>query len=185
MKLALKTGDVAIWRGEDAADSGEELFECGYGLSTRAGTNEAVMGQNGPLLEARSGVCLVIPIYVPRHRLGLIVNLSREEQLFLGEAKLISQPFEQFGQLKVAPIVCFVSSPSVRDEYLQQIAEARDEILSVAPTATFREILVGEAGNSAGWDERMGVAVFLDTATGRVTVEDDYGDRQQIDLTNE
>jgi hypothetical protein len=71
-------------------------------MSLSSVSTQAMLGQRGPTLEARSGSCLIIAIYTPRHGAGLLIHLGRDADLSDEGADLIRKPFEEYPQLAEA-----------------------------------------------------------------------------------
>ncbi len=174
--------DVARWSAPLLIYDGYEQFEFGYGIEPKASMLQVVMGQNGPVLEAASAVCLLIPIYVLKHKIGLIIHLWRDEDLGNESAELIRKPFEQYPEIAVEPIVGFVSSQTIRTEHATQIGEAKALIETLAPSARFHDIIVQEPKTSPPDPNQdpMGVEIHLDTEKGVLDVRDDFGPDQTI-----
>src|SRR5687767_4482274 len=131
--LPFQPDDIARWSDASLKHDGFEEFEFGPMLDPEASTLQAVMGQDGPELSAKSGSCLLVPIYVPKHKVGLVIHLWPDEHLSEEGAKLIRKPFEKHSELKDEPIVGFVSSEGVGTLHTAQINEVRTLIESLAP----------------------------------------------------
>jgi hypothetical protein len=183
-KLPFMSDDLARWSAPSILHDGYEEFEFGYGIEPKASMLQAAMGQDGPELEATSGICLLIPIYVRRHKVGLLIHLWRDEQLSDEGAELIRKPFEKFPELADGPIVGFVSSEKVRAEFPDQIKAARELIKTFAPSARFHDIDAetseGKTFSDAGAGP-MSLEVSLHTKTGELKVWDDYGSYKLIE----
>ena len=178
-KPRLSPDDILIWSGHSTFRDGNTEFENSYGTHAKASMMQAVMGQNGPTLEAESGSCLLIPIYVLKHKLGLLIHLWRDQDLSKESRDLIRKPFEKYAELLVKPIVGFVSSETMRQLYPGQIPEARKLLTTLSRTARFHDITAAENRLA-----EMGIGVSLNTYSGKLHVHDDYGEDTIIDYYN-
>lgn len=176
--LPFRSDDLAVWSGRSLQHDGYEQFAFGFGYSPEAEMQQAVMAQNGQVLSARSGICLVIPVYVAKHRLGLLVHLARELSLSEEAAWLITAPFDAFAELRENPVVGFVSSVAAAQDCGAQIFSARELIAARSPKVVFRDIIT-----ASGKNDDMHVDVFVDTKNGQVHAFDDYGTDQLLDFS--
>lgn len=168
--------DIPAWSGHSTFRDGNTDFELKYGPHAKVSMMQAMLGQNGPILEAGSGNCLLIVVYVQKLDAGLLIHLWRDEDLSEEAADVIRKPFEKYPQLCDEPIVGFVSSPSVIEMFPNQIPHSQALISSITRNARFHNIQAAE--DSEGW---MGVTVFLDTSKGKLHIEDDNGPNSVID----
>jgi hypothetical protein len=147
--------------------------------------DQAGLAQNGPVLIARSGSCLLMPIYAAFSKIGALIHLWRNEYLWDEQRSLIRDVFVRFPELSDRPTVGLVSSPKLRDENQLQLEQAHALILSLAPIARFVEILVGsepqEHTDPELHDLEMSVELLIGTYCGKVVVDDDYGKLQEFD----
>ena len=91
------------------------------------------------------------------------------------EAELIRMPFEKFPQLAQRPIVSLLSSNRLDRCYPMQMEKTERLITTLAPKVKFKKILATERND---W---ISVNVVLDTTSGRLNVEDDYGSYTVVD----
>src|SRR6516162_6020265 len=137
---------VAKWVAPTSNEKNRPAYECGP-CSTetkyQVGMDQAGLAQNGPVLIARSGSCLLMPIYAAFSKIGALIHLWRNEYLWDEQRSLIRDVFVRFPELSDRPTVGLVSSPKLRDENQLQLEQAHALILSLAPIARFVEILVG------------------------------------------
>jgi hypothetical protein len=123
---------------------------------------QAIMGKKGPTLRAESVNCLLIPIYVNKHKVGCLIHLWPDFGLTDEAADLIRRPFEDYPELKENPTVGSVSSDNMRNQYPNQICEVKRLIRSIAPAAVFYDIAMDKA-------EKMSAGVKVQTDTREFT----------------
>lgn len=150
--------------------------------------DQAVLAQNGAVLEARSRICLLIAVYAPKTKTGAVIHLWREDALEPPQAALIRSVFTDFPAICDAPNVGFVSSLEVNNSHPAQLAQAKELVRALAPTANLRDILV-VSKKSPDVDREMtdsiheiSVEIFLGTYNGTLFVQDDFGEDQTINL---
>lgn len=168
--------DIPAWSGHSTSRNGNTEFELKYGEHEKVSMMQAMLGQNGPILEAGSGNCLLIVVYVQKLDAGLLIHLWRDDDLSEEAADLIRKPFEKYPQLCEEPIVGFVSCPSVIEMFPGQIPQSQGLIDSITRNARFHNINAAEDSEGG-----MGVSVFLNTATGKLIIQDDNGADSVID----
>ncbi len=174
-KAFIKSDDIPAWSGPSVFHDGNVEYELKLGEHEKVSMMQAMLGQGGPTLEARSGVCLVIAVYVPRHEAGLLIHLWREEELSHEAADLIRKPFERFRQLADSPTIWMLTSSRLNATYPNQMDQAKAVIRQLAPTAQFREIVVTDK------EDEISVDVELHTQKGELAVNDDFGTDVVID----
>lgn len=195
MTPILPRDQVAKWSAP--TDEGNvPCFEVGPNVEPDASMDEAVLSQNGTRLDARSGVCLLIAVYVPALKLGAVIHLNRNEYLWSEQRELIRDVFTRFPQLSDVPYVGFVSNKDVEAESPDMVAQAKELILSLASTARIEEVWVNSIDHPdcdrellepevLAMDCPMSVEVCLGTSAGKLLILDDYGETQTIDLLAE
>jgi hypothetical protein len=185
---------VAKWSA--STDKGEVVlsFESGPDVEPDASMEEAVLAQNGKRLDARSGVCLLVAVYVPALKLGAVIHLNRNEDLWPEQEALIRGVFTRFPQICDAPYVGFVSNKAVEAETPDMASQAKELVRTLAPTARIEDVWVNSFDHP-DWDREllepellamespMSVEVHLGTAVGKLLILDDYGKERTIDLT--
>ena len=123
---SIHPNEIAKWSAPSTWFDGEQEFDLGPLVNHAASMQQAVLGKDGPTLDAASGVCLLIPIYIPAHKLGLLIHLHREADLDEESSDLIRQPFEKFTALRENPYVGFVSTKALSRKYARQITEGAE-----------------------------------------------------------
>lgn len=178
-----------------ATDDGKVVlaFESGPDVEPDASMEEAVIAQNGARIDARSGVCLLIAVYVAKLKLGAVIHLNRNPSLWPDQQALIQDVFTRFPQLCEAPYVGFVSNKDVEAAQPDMATEAKELVRTLAPTARIEDLWVNSFDHP-DWDREllepellalklpMSVEVCLGTAVGKLLILDDYGKEQTIDL---
>ncbi len=188
--IVLPPSHVARWSATSSNETDAPPFEVGRKLSPRAGMDQAVLGQDGPRLEAVSGICLLIAIYVPPTKLGAIVHLWREDSLWHTQADLIHRVFNQYPAMTEATFAGFVSSLEVMQRHPVQLSEAKELISSLAPNAAITDLIVESSSHPNADPElvkrgfEMSVELYLGTWAAKLLIQDDYGTDQEIDLSN-
>lgn len=190
----LPASHVAKWSVSTDDDKVILSFESGPGIEPDASMEEAVLAQNGKMLDARSGVCLLIAVYVPALKLGAVIHLNRNGHLWPEQEKLIRAVFTRFPQLCDAPYVGFVSNKAVEEESPDMAIQAKELIRSLASTDRIEDVWVNSIDHPDCDRELlepellemecpMSVEVCLGTAAGKLLILDDYGKPETIDLT--
>ncbi len=184
----LAPDEIARWSSPECHAAGVEPYKCGYCFDPHVHPAQSAVAQNGVVLSASSGICLIIVGYAERAKLGLLVHLNRDDMLSECDADLISNPFAMFPQLAEGLIVQFVSSEEVWRQHPEQLRQAKERIVSTAPRAILHDLLVG-GRRLAHSDEDvigdmppMSVDVFLDTTSGILEVIDEYGPPRHVPL---
>lgn len=173
----LEPDDVCRWTAPDSDDCGCEPFEWGPTVTPQASRGQIVMGQNGPVLEAASGNCLLVPVFLARGRIGLLIHLGRDESLGDADAAFVRKAFGKFPQLKESPRIGFISSAEIRAVYGRQIEQLQEVFRDCTHSPRFEEFQVGCAEDEEG---AMSVEVYLDTGRAELTIEDDFAEPQVI-----
>jgi hypothetical protein len=180
--FVLKPNEVVKWAVDTNTPDGVS-FDLGSDVEPHASMDEAVMGQNGPTLSGGASCCLLMPIYVVEHRLGLLIHLGWQDALNEDGAALIRQPFLRYTELAERPSIRVVFSEALHTTYPDQIDEARLFIMELLPTATVRDVIVSSPPAREMEGNLMGVEVRLNTRSGRLRIRDDYGRPQTINLS--
>ena len=80
MTVVLPPRHIAKWSTPTThRDDPSPLYDCGPHVLHEASMDQAVVTQDGRMLEARSGVCLLIAVYVSKLKLGAVIHLWRGE----------------------------------------------------------------------------------------------------------
>ncbi|MFL5329225.1 MAG: hypothetical protein ACJ8C4_09935 [Gemmataceae bacterium] len=185
---------VAKWSAHNAHHTETApAYACGAHVSPKASMDQAVLAQNSKRLDARSGVCLLIVVYVPVERLGAIIHLWRNDELWPEQQELIRNVFTQFPQLCKHPYVGFVSNKKVERQQPRPAIQAKELVRSLAPTANIENLWVNSPDHPDFEPESleaellalkcpMSVEVCLATCTGKLLIADDYGEPRIIEL---
>jgi hypothetical protein len=195
MTPALPPNHVAKWSAPSAHHEDKAPpYDCGPHVSHEASMDQAVLAQNGRGLEARSGVCLLIAVYAAAPKMGALIHLWRNDDLWAEQEDLIRSVFTRFPQICNHPYVGFVSNKKVEAEQPGMAAQAKELVRTLAPTARIEDVwvhspdhpdvdpeLVDPAVAAMGCE--MSVEVCLGTAKGQLLVDDDFGAMRTIDLT--
>lgn len=167
--------DIPCWSGPSTFHNGNKAYELKWGTHEFVSMMQAMLGQNGPILEAGSGNCLVIAIYIPIHQAGLLIHLWRDLTLSTEAADLISEPLKKFSQLTHDPLVVMLTSNALNQTYSTQMDQAKQLIHSLAPGARFHDVLATHRGS------KISVSLILETSQALLRVEDDYGKDSFVD----
>jgi hypothetical protein len=182
--------EVARWSAPTAHEKGDPPYECGPCVARDAGMDQAVLAQNGPVLEARSGICLLIPVYAPKTKIGAVIHLWRNGSMYPPQAELIRRVFTDFPELCDEPNVGFVSSQEINDANPVQLVQAKELVRSLAPTARLRDILVvAKESLDVDWEKtdsfhEISVEISLGTRHGQLLVQDDFGEDQTFNMNS-
>lgn len=184
---------IARWSARRDEPPAYECAPCVPPEATDASMDEAVFAQNGTRIDARSGVCLLIAVYVPGLKLGGVIHLNRNKFLWPEQRELIQAIFTRFPQLGDHPRVAFVSSKDVEAEQSDMALQAKNLIRELAPTARIEDLWVNSLGHPdcnrealelelLAMELPMSVEICLGTACGKLLILDDYGLSRTIDL---
>jgi len=194
MTSILPPDHVAKWSAPTAHhDDKSPPFACGPHVSNRASMDQAVLAQNGKILEAASGVCLLIVVYLAKLKLGAVIHLWRNHELWTEQQDLIRNVFTQFPQLSGNSYVGFVSNQNIEAELPELATAAKVLIRTLAPDARIEDVWVNSYDHPdvdpqevdpdlIEMEYQMSVDVALGTAAGTLIIFDDFGETATIDL---
>lgn len=171
MNTFISPDEIPAWSGESTRHDGFPEYELKIGLHSEVSMMQAMVGQDGPILEAHSGNCLVIAAYSVEHRAGLLMHLWREENLDEEASNLITKPFQEFQELCENVIVHFLSSERYDAECPNQMLQAKKLIAGLAPSSTIHVVNVEDR------DGEFEATVELRTAEAKLVIHDDFASR--------